>query len=55
MSNQNENSRVLGRTGARTITAEEMEQVSGALRTGVCTFDPKTCVMDHDCEPPLGC
>jgi hypothetical protein len=47
--------RVLNRIGARLLTENEMNQVSGSLRTGNCTFDPKTCVMDNDCEPPLGC
>lgn len=47
--------RVLLRIGARILTENEISRVSGAIRTGGCTFDPKTCTMDHDCEPPLGC
>ena len=47
--------RVLNRIGARILTENEIDRVSGAIRTGNCTFDPKTCVMDNDCEPPLGC
>ena len=49
------NNRVLGRLGARELTAEESAQVGGGIRTGLCTFDPKTCRMDGDCEPPPGC
>lgn len=52
---KNEN-RVLSRLRGRELSAEEYDQVGGGIiRTGGCTFDPKTCVMDHDCEPPLGC
>jgi hypothetical protein len=47
--------RVFGRTGARLLTEQELKQVNGALRTGLCTFDPKTCHMDNDCSPPPGC
>ena len=39
MNNQN---RVLIRKGARELNAEEVERVSGGLRTAtVCTFGPK--------------
>ncbi len=55
MSKSQANERVLGRSGARVITEEEMKQVSGALRTGLCTFNPTTCAMDGDCSPPHGC
>jgi hypothetical protein len=54
MSNQ-ENQRVLGRIGARMLTEQEATQVSGGLRTGLCTFNPTTCAMDGDCSPPPGC
>lgn len=47
--------RVLGRMGARVITEDEMKQVSGALRTGLCTFNPTTCAIDGDCSPPPAC
>jgi hypothetical protein len=47
--------RVLSRTGARIVSDEEARQVNGALRTGLCTFDPKTCAIDNDCSPPPGC
>lgn len=49
------NDRVLNRVGARFLSEDEINRVNGAIRTGNCTFDPKTCTMDHDCEPPLGC
>lgn len=55
MSMQQGNDRVFGRMGARALTEEELKQVTGALRTGICTFDPKTCNMDNDCSPPPGC
>ena len=55
MTNHNLENRVFSRTNARPLTAEEMKEVAGGLRTGNCTFDPKTCVMDRDCEPPIGC
>jgi hypothetical protein len=58
MSNH-ENSRVLGRLGARTLTIEETELVGGSLQvhTNVCTamrttgahpFDGDGCNADHD-------
>jgi len=50
-----ENRRVLSRLGARELAQEEYEQVGGGIVTRPCTFDPKTCVMDGDCEPPIRC
>ncbi|MBZ5522596.1 MAG: hypothetical protein LAP21_10195 [Acidobacteriia bacterium] len=55
MSNHQESNRVLSRLGARELTEQEINQVGGALRTGLCTFNPVTCVMDGDCSPPPGC
>ena len=45
----NENNRVLSRRGARELSAEEMERVSGSLPTDtVCTWDPKRGAADGD-------
>jgi hypothetical protein len=55
MSEQKEDIRVLSRLGARQLTEQEYGQVGGAARTGNCTFNPKTCAMDGDCEPPIRC
>jgi hypothetical protein len=55
MSGQLEDSRVLARLGARVLSKQEEEQVSGGVITRGCTFDPKTCAMDGDCEPPPRC
>jgi hypothetical protein len=55
MSNFKGNDRVLSRRGARELTEQEIKQVPGALNTGRCTFDPKTCAMDGDCSPPPAC
>jgi hypothetical protein len=55
MSKQEAEARVLSRAGARIITEEELKTVSGAFRTGLCTFDPTTCAIDNDCSPPPGC
>lgn len=58
---QNDERRVLNRTGARLMTEKECEQVPGGfLRTAPCTIiaPPKGggCVStDGDCEPPIGC
>jgi hypothetical protein len=47
--NMNENNRVLSRRGARVLSAEEMERVSGSLPTDtVCTWDPNRGVADGD-------
>ncbi len=45
-----ENKRVLSRTGARELTPEEVERVSGTgpLHTNVITFNPKTGERDGD-------
>jgi hypothetical protein len=56
MSNQNQNDRVLSRMGARELTEQEIDEVSGGLIIRPrCTFDPKTCVMDGMCSPPIAC
>jgi hypothetical protein len=47
--NMNENNRVLSRRGARVLSPEEMERVSGSLPTDtVCTWDPKQGAADGD-------
>jgi hypothetical protein len=51
-----ENNRVLNRLGARELSVAEYEQVGGGFAiTNACTFNPKTCKMDFDCEPPIRC
>jgi hypothetical protein len=46
MTNQNDN-RVLSRHGARFLTYEEMQDVSGGEKTGApCSFNPKTGEVD---------
>ncbi len=55
MPNLQETNRVLGRVGARHLSEEELQQISGGLNTAACTFDPITCrVLDGDCNsnPP---
>ncbi|HEV2988679.1 MAG TPA: hypothetical protein VG759_09560 [Candidatus Angelobacter sp.] len=48
MSNQIDN-RVLGRRGARLLTGEELNSVSGAAGTTTkCSFDPRTGQHDGD-------
>jgi hypothetical protein len=49
MSN-NQDNRVLGRIGARELSPEELEQVSGGLpvHTNVITFNPVTRQRDGD-------
>ncbi|HEX5432765.1 MAG TPA: hypothetical protein VFY05_00895 [Candidatus Angelobacter sp.] len=47
--------RVIARMGARLLTEDEMSQVSGGQKTGMCTFNPKTCAIDGDCSPPPEC
>jgi hypothetical protein len=56
---QNEH-RVLSRLGARELTHQECEHVSGAfiIHTGLCSIHPHpngTCSIDGDCEPPPAC
>ncbi|HXB20857.1 MAG TPA: hypothetical protein VNV88_05700 [Candidatus Solibacter sp.] len=59
MPNHNENDRVLSRMGARELTEQEIEEVSGGKRKGIvrprCTLDPVTCAMDGICSPPPAC
>jgi hypothetical protein len=55
MPKQEIEARVLSRVGARVITEQELKLVSGAFKTGVCTFNPTTCAIDNDCSPPPGC
>lgn len=52
-----EDNRVLSRLNARELSAAELDRVSAGfiIKSGGCTFNPVTCTMDHDCEPPLGC
>ncbi len=47
---RNDNNRVLGRTGARELTAEELARISGSgpLITNVITINPKTGQRDGD-------
>jgi hypothetical protein len=47
--------RVLARLGARLLSEQEIEQVAGGIHTSPCPFNPKTCAMDGDCEPPIRC
>jgi hypothetical protein len=45
----NENNRVLSRRGARDLSPEEIERVSGSLQTDTaCTWDPKRGGTDGD-------
>jgi hypothetical protein len=55
MAKHNEDDRVLSRTGARELTEQEIEQVSGAKRRPRCTLNPITCAMDGVCSPPPAC
>lgn len=55
MPGKKEANRVLARLGARVLSEQEQAQVSGGIVTSPCTFDPKTCHMDGDCEPPIRC
>ena len=47
MSNTQEN-RVLGRSGARLVTEEELKAISGGVHTFVCSIDPVTGARDGD-------
>jgi len=58
MSNLQE-TRVLGRTGARLLREDELQKITGGFQyTGACTFDTVRCVyLDGDCNgnaPPCG-
>jgi hypothetical protein len=45
----NDNNRVLSRQGARTLSAQEIEQVTGGIHTlTACTFDPDLRSKDGD-------
>jgi hypothetical protein len=57
---QNDERRVLSYTGARELTAQECQYVSGALviHTAPCMIkvNPNgTCTWSGDCEPPPRC
>ncbi len=54
MSNLQEN-RVLGRTGARVLSEQELQQVSGGFHTSLCSFNSITCQVDGDCIVPPAC
>ena len=44
-------SRVLNRAGARSLTDRECEQVRGAIiHTQACSINISTCTLDGDCE-----
>ncbi|HEX2330483.1 MAG TPA: hypothetical protein VHN74_17295 [Candidatus Angelobacter sp.] len=47
--------RVLGRIGARVLTPEDLQQVTGGINTSLCTFNPKACTYDGDCTPLPRC
>jgi hypothetical protein len=52
----NEDARVLSRMGARELSPQETEQVSGSLIFRPrCTLNPITCAMDGICSPPPAC
>ena len=51
MSNTREQDRVLNRMGARILNVKELEQVTGGIHTGVCSFNPTTGAYDGDCTP----
>lgn len=55
MLNKKEETRVLGRLGARELTESEYNYVGGSAVTGgpPCTFNPKTQSMDGDCPVPF--
>ncbi len=48
MSESTKINRVLSRVYGRELTAAEVEQVTGAILTHVCTFDFTTCTSDGD-------
>jgi bacteriocin-like protein len=50
-----ETNRVLGRAGARLVSDEELQKITGGFQTAACTYDPIACrVLDGDCNsnPP---
>ncbi|HEY6349179.1 MAG TPA: hypothetical protein VI636_07200 [Candidatus Angelobacter sp.] len=56
MSNPNDD-RVLSRKGARELSPQELECVSGSFQRSnlpVCSFNPLTCQLDgpFPCKPP---
>jgi len=51
MSNLQEN-RVLGRAGARLLSEQELQQISGGFHTSLCSNDPTTGAIDGDCLIP---
>lgn len=40
--------RVLGRTGARLLSEQEFQQITGGVNTLVCSVDPITGARDGD-------
>jgi hypothetical protein len=55
MSNQENDNRVLARTGARLLSEAELEEISGGFAISRCTFDPTTCHFDGVCTPLPRC
>ena len=51
MTNTQEQDRVLNRSGARLLGAEELDVVIGGINTGLCTFKTSTQSYDGDCTP----
>jgi hypothetical protein len=52
---KSQESRVLGRAGARVLSEQEVQQITGAFHTNVCSFNPTTCQIDGDCIVPPAC
>ena len=50
MQNTQEQDRVLGRLGARTLSPEELEVVAGGFNTALCSLKPNTPNLDGDCH-----
>lgn len=56
MSKIENETRVLGRLGARELSEKEMDEVAGGFNfIPHCTFNPQTCAMDGVCSPPPAC
>jgi hypothetical protein len=55
MSNQENDNRVLARTGARLLSEAELEEIAGGFAISRCTFDPTTCHFDGVCTPLPRC